>query len=103
MRGHVEMDDATTLMSQNREHVQDLKPDRRHGKEIDRHHGLEVIVQESPPGLRRRPPLADDVLAYAGLADIDAEFKEFAVHSGRTPKRILAAHLPDQFSHLFRD
>jgi hypothetical protein len=34
--------------------------------------------------------------AHAGLADIDAEFEQFAVDAGRAPERILAAHLPNQ-------
>jgi hypothetical protein len=62
-----------------------------------------VILKEGPPGLRRRLPLADHVLGDAGLADIDAEFEQFAVDAGRSPKRIVAAHLADQFAHVFRD
>ena len=52
--------------------------------------------------MRRRLPTAYDVLAHAGLADIDAEFEQFAVDAGRAPKRILAAHLPNQLANLFR-
>jgi Recombinase/Resolvase, N terminal domain len=57
---------------------------------------LDVILQEGPPGLRRRLPTAYNVLAHAGLADIDAEFEQFAMDAGRAPERILAAHLPNQ-------
>src|SRR5437868_4402171 len=102
MRGHVEMHDAPAVVSQNQEHVQDLKPDRRHSEKVDRHHGLDVIVQEGPPRLRWRLRTAYEVLAHAGLADIDAEFEQFAVDAGRAPKRILAAHLPNQLANLFR-
>src|SRR3979411_2499377 len=100
MRGHVEMHDPSSVVSQNQEHVQDLKPDRWNGEEVDRHHGLDVILKEGPPSLRRRLPLAYDVLAHAGLTDVDAEFEQFAVDAGRAPKRILAAHFADQFSHV---
>src|SRR6202040_995859 len=103
MRGHIEMDDATALVSQNQEHVQDLKPDRQYRKEVDRHHSPDVILQEGPPALRRRLPLAYDVIAHAGFADVDAEFEQFAMDAGRAPERILAAHFADQFSHVFRD
>jgi len=86
------MHDPSLLVSQNQEDVQDLKSDRGHGEKVDRHnHGLEVIVKESPPVLGRRIPLAHDVLAHAGLTDVDAKFKQFAVDAGRTPKSILAA------------
>src|SRR5260370_36887325 len=102
MGGDVEMHDPPAVVSQNQEHVQDLKPNRWHSEEVDRHHGLDVILQEGAPVLRRRLPTAYDVLAHAGLADIYAEFKQFAVDAGRAPKRILAAHLPNQLANLFR-
>src|SRR5580700_825187 len=102
MGSDVEMHDPPSLVSQNQEHVQDLKPNRRHRKEVDRHHGLDVILEEGPPALRRRLPLAYHVFAHAGLADVDAEFEQFATDAGRAPKWILAAHLPDQASHVFR-
>src|SRR5215813_608416 len=54
-----------------------------------------------PPSLRRWLPLAYDVVAHAGLADIDAEFEQFLVDAWRTPKRIFTAHFADQFSHVF--
>ena len=102
MGGDVEMHDPPSVVSQNQEHVQDLKPDRRHGEEVDRHHGFDVILQERPPVLRWWLPPAYDVLAHAGLADIDAEFQQLAVDAGCTPKRILAAHLPNQLADFFR-
>src|SRR5882757_9124964 len=63
MRGHVEMHDPPSVVSQHQEYVQDLKPKRRHGKEVDRNHGLDVVLKERPPGLRRWLPVAYDVLA----------------------------------------
>ena len=50
--------------------------------------------------MRRIPP-AYDVLAHAGLTDVDAKFEQFTLDAGRTPKRIVAAHFADQFSHVF--
>ena len=102
MGGDVEMDDPPSVVSQNQEHVQDLKPDRRHRKEVDRHHGLQVVLQEGPPCLRRRVTTADHVFAHAGLADIDAELEEFTVDARSAPKRILAAHPPNQFTDFLR-
>src|ERR1700730_13423496 len=83
MGGNVEMHDPPSVVSQNQEYVQHLKPDRRHGEEVDRHHGLDVILKESPPVLRRRLPPAYDVLGHAGLADIDGEFEQLTVDTGR--------------------
>jgi hypothetical protein len=102
MRGHVEMHDPSSIVSQNQEHVQDLKRDRRHGKEVDRHHSLDVVLKEGPPSLRRWLPLAYDLLAHAGLTDVDTEFEQFTVDAGCAPEGILAAHLPDQLADFFR-
>ena len=51
MSGDVEMHDPPSLVSQDQEHLQDLKPDRRHGEEVHRDHGFDVILKESPPVL----------------------------------------------------
>ena len=36
VRGDVEMDDTSAVVSQHQEHIQGLDPDGRHGEEIDR-------------------------------------------------------------------
>jgi hypothetical protein len=53
------MDDPPPIVSQHQEHVQDLETNRRHGEEVDRHHGSisENALTEAAPGLctdRRR-------------------------------------------------
>src|SRR4029077_10778395 len=49
-----------------------------------------------------RVPTADNVFAHAGLADIDAELEKFTVDARSAPKRILAAHPPNQFTDFLR-
>jgi hypothetical protein len=51
MRGHVEVDNATPVMGQHQKHVKNLETDGRHGKEVDGDQLLQVILQESAPGL----------------------------------------------------
>ena len=75
---------------------------RRHSKEVNRDHRLDVVLQDGPPGLRRRLAVARHVLPHAGLADIDAELEQFAVNTRRPPQWILAAQSTDQFSNVFR-
>ena len=53
MSGDVEMNDPPSVVSQHKKHVQHLKANRRHGEKVDRHHTLDVILKEGPPGLRR--------------------------------------------------
>ena len=45
---------------------------------------------------------AHQVLAHAGLADVDAEFQQLAVDPRSAPERVLTTHGPNQHAHLFR-
>src|SRR5215468_7930050 len=90
-------------MRQHQEHVQDLEPDGRYRKEVDGHHGPDVILKEGPPGLRRRLAPTCKVLAHARFSDVDAQFEQFTMDTRRTPERILAAHPANQLPNLFGD
>jgi len=63
MSGDTEVENATTIMCQHQEHVEDLKPDRRHREEVNGNHTLHMVLKERPPGLGRRLAAADQVLA----------------------------------------
>src|SRR5258707_9034698 len=95
-----EMYDSSALVRQHQKHIQDLEPDVRHGEEVDRHHALQVIVEERPPGLRWRLSSANHVLAHAGFTDIDAELEQFAVNAWSPPEWIFTAHRTNQFANL---
>ena len=101
MGGDVEMNDPPSIVSQHKKHEQNLKTDGRHGEEVDRHHGLDVILKEGLPGLRRWLSPACNVLAHARFSDVDAQFEQFTMDTRRTPERILAAHLANQLPNLF--
>src|ERR1039457_5909984 len=102
MRGYVEMHDPPAVVSQYQEHVRHLKANGGHGEEVDRHREFQVVFQEGLPGLRRWIPTADYVSAHARLADVNAEFEEFAVDARCAPKRVLPAHLPNQLADFLR-
>src|SRR6184192_4107536 len=97
---HIEVQNATPVMSQNQKHVGDLETDSGHGEEVDGDQLLGVILQECAPGLRRRFAAAHHVFVDAALRDADAEFEQFAVDARSTPAGILPAHLEDQISDL---
>ena len=59
----------------------------RHREEVDRYRGLEVILQEDSPGLRRRLTAPRHMLAHTGLANVDAELKQCAVDPRGAPSR----------------
>ena len=73
---HIAVDNATPVMGQHQKHIENLETKGRHGKEVDGHQLLQVILQERAPGLRRRLAAAHHVLADAGLADVDAELEQ---------------------------
>src|SRR5215831_1577459 len=93
MPRYVEMEDASAVVSQNQEHVKHLKSDGGHSEEVYRNHGLDVIIQKGPPGLRRWLSPACNVLAHTRFADVDAQLEQFTVDARRTPEWIVAAHL----------
>ena len=100
--GHIEVENAASVMGQNEKHVKNLEADRGHGEEIDGDQLLDMIREEGAPSLRRRFMAAQHVFADAALSDLDAEFEQFAVDAGCTPTGILPAHLADKISDFSR-
>src|SRR5919106_2642972 len=92
-----------TLVRKHEKDVEDLKSDGRHGEEVHRDKALQVVLEESPPGLGRRLAAADEVVAHARLADVDAELQKLAVNTRRTPARILFAHAADEIPNIMWD
>jgi len=92
MRGHREVKDPPSLMREDQKYIQDLKSDRRHGKEVDRYHAFCMIVEEDLPCLQRRPAPAHHVFAHAGFANVDAQLEQLTMDLWSTPERIVAAH-----------
>ena len=53
-----------------------------------------------PPGLRRRRPVADQILGDRRLRDLDAQLLEFPVNPRRAPQGVGARHSSDERAHL---
>src|SRR5580658_2044350 len=96
MSRHVEVQIAPPFMGQHQEYVQDLEANCGHGKEIDGDKLADVILQKAAPRLGRWFPMTGHVLAYTGFADIDAQFKQFAMNARRTPEWVGTTHGTDQ-------
>jgi hypothetical protein len=103
MSGRGEMENPATVVRQDQEYVQHLKANAWHREEVDRYHGLEVILQEGAPGLRRWLAASHHILGNTGLADVDAQLEQFAVDARRSPQRMVAAHLANQFPRFLGD
>ena len=61
-----------------------------------------MIVEEGPPGLGRRLVTAHQVLAHAGLADVDAQLQQLAVNPRSAPEWVFTTYGANQLPHLFR-
>src|SRR4051794_12137367 len=103
MCSHREVNDAATLVCQHQEDVEDLKPDCRDGEEVYGHKGLEMVLEEGPPSLRRWFPITHEILAHARLPDVDAELQKLAVNVRRAPAWILFAHAADEVADFAWD
>src|SRR5580658_9249033 len=62
MSGDIEMEDSAAVMCQHQEHIENLEPNRWDRKEIDRHHRLDVVVEEGTPSLEGRLAESDHVV-----------------------------------------
>ena len=83
--------------------MSDLEPDRQHRKKVHGNHGLHVIVQKGPPGLRRWLATSRHILANTRFSDVDAELEQFAVNARCAPQRILPTHLANQVPRFLGD
>src|SRR5947209_10238806 len=102
MRGDGKVENPSTIVCQHQKHIQDLKPDGRHRKKVNRNHALDVIRKEGLPGLRGRSSPTHHVFAHAGLSDVDSELQKLTVNTRSAPYRVFTAHDPDQLSDLAR-
>jgi len=58
--GHVEVENAATIMDQDQKHVEDLEANGRYGEEIDGDELGDVVLEESAPGLCVTPKDRND-------------------------------------------
>jgi len=85
----VEMDDATPVMGEDEEAEQDLVAGGRHGEEVDRDQLAEMVRQECPPRLGRRPAWRlGETPGDSAFGNRDPEFEELSVNPRGTPERI---------------
>jgi len=101
MFGHVEVQDAPTIVTDHEEAVDHAEGDRRHREEVHRGNRFAMVPEEGHPSLRglgisRRslhPP------GDRSLRDMKTEHEQFAVDAWRSPRRILTNHSKDQLAH----
>jgi hypothetical protein len=81
MRRHADVHDPPPLVCEHEKDIQHLKSNRGDGKEVDGHHGANVVLKESAPSLGWRTANAKQIFADGALGELDAEFQKLAVMS----------------------
>lgn len=99
----VEVNDATAVMGQHQEDIQNPESNRGHGEEINGGELRDVVPEEGMPRLRTWFSAVHHVLNDTGLADVDTQFKQFAMDTRSAPGGIFPAHLADQISNFASD
>mgnify|MGYP001817640798 CR=1 FL=1 len=97
---HVEMDDPSTLVSQNDENEEDPECHRGHREEIDGDQVPSVVAEERSPTLRWRLSVTDHVLGDGGLRDIDPKLEQFPVYPRCTPAWFGLRHPSDELTDV---
>src|ERR1700682_3606923 len=94
------MEYFSSLMAEDDQGVEKLKPCRHDNEHVDGGSVMHVIVQERAPGRGGDLGPPWKISANRGLAHVDAELEHLAVDAGRAPKRVGQAHLAAQFTDL---
>ena len=103
MSRDVEMDNASSIMSENDKDEQDFKLNRVDGEEVDGSELRDVIVEERLPGLRRWFRMANHIFGDGSLRNVNSQLHKLAMNPRCAPNRILTAHDTDQITSLRRN
>jgi hypothetical protein len=98
--GDVEVHDASALVLEHEEYVQNAKCGCGHDKEVDGNEVLGVVLEKRTPGLRRRLSPKRHAARHCGFSDLEAEHKQLAVDARRSPCRVLGGDSTDERSDL---
>ena len=79
----VEMKDASAIMCQDEEAVEQLERGRRHDEEVDGDEAACMILEERLPSLRRRLVWPRHVLGDGGFGNVMAQQMEFRLDARR--------------------
>ena len=104
MPRHIAMQDAPTVMTDDKKAVQEAERDRRHGEEVHGRNRFPVILKKRAPtlswlGFSRNPlhPAGD-----GSLGDVKAQHEKLAVNARCTPAWVLPHHTEDELSNFRR-
>src|SRR5215469_480321 len=105
MGSHIEMQDSSAPVLDDKQTVQKLKSDRRNGKEIARDDYFTMVVEKRQPALAGIPTATNctTVTCDRPFRDLKAEHEKFTVDFRCSPGRIVPRETTDQISNLLAD
>ncbi len=104
MLGDVEVQNASTTMSDDKEAIEHTESNRRHGEEVHRRDGFPVFSNKGEPafGWLRVSRRSFHPPGNRSFRDIETEHEKFAVDARPSPGRILGNHPEDQLTNFLR-
>src|SRR5215471_15503331 len=105
MARDIDVQDATTIVPDDEETIEDAERDRGHGEEIHRRDGFAMVPQEGKPpfGWFGIPRCAVHPSGNRSLRYIESQHPEFTVNAWRAPGGVLGDHPEDQIAYFLRD
>ena len=105
MTSDIEVQDAATVMANEKEAVEHTQRERRDREEIHRRDRFAVIAKKRQPAFGGfwAPGCSPHPAGDGRLRYLEAQHEEFAVDARCTPSWILRDHLEDQVTDLFGD
>lgn len=104
MPGDVEVQNASTIMADDKKAIEHAEGDRRNRKEIHRRDRLPMIAKKGEPALRwiRGPWGSSHPAGDRSLGNIETQHEKLAVDARCAPSRVLDDHAEDQVPYLLR-
>jgi len=100
MLGHVEVEDAPTVVGEHDQDEEDAEASGGHGEEIDRDQVTDMIGEKSSPSLGWRGASLRKQARDRPLSHVYAELRELAMDSRGAPEWVRGGHAGDQDSDL---
>ncbi len=100
IRGNVEVNDLSPVVTEHDEDVQNAKCRCRNGEKVAGRNVVNVIIQKRSPSLGRRFSGADHVFSHRCFGNLVSKQEQFAQDSGCAPRRILPGHTANQVTYF---
>src|SRR5437763_11507697 len=105
MSGHIEVQNAPSIVSDHEEAIKNAERECWHGEEIHRSDHFTMVTQKCfpSPASITKPGCTSHPARDRSLGDIKSKLQQFTVNPGCIPGRILGDHPENQFAQFPAD